>query len=310
MTLRRRKVLFLAPLVALIAAVLSACVPTPPVPPISTNWAGYVVDGRASAQPLKRVAAHFKVPTVTCRNENATLALWVGFDGVFDPQLVPGAKGQPLYQTGIAAACGRVGSQPIYFAWTEVAPAPPSNLNPRFSPVRPGDVFDAYAVIIGSAAKPRVQLQLVNHGPAGAPHVLWNYSTEVPLVNGVPQTAECIAERATDGGTGKVLPLAAFTTAIFGDPTTSGCMVSNIVAGGGQRPIYKNPYGWPIVNMQMQSEQTKVVLVNVSGFTTLKSGTQAWQVAAHSPYFSTPQASDSTPTTMATLPPLRFDTRP
>ncbi len=238
---------------------------------------------------MRRVAGHFRVPTVTCTVNNAALSLWVGFDGVIDPQQVPGGPGRPLYQTGVGAACAGPGSEPIYYAWTEAAPAPPRNLDMQTSPVHPGDVFDTYVTVVGSAARPQVQMQLVNHGPSLDPKkALWHYSTQMPLLNGKPLTAECITERPTDGQTGVEYPLAAFSIAVWGDPNTDGCQVSNLTSASGQRPIYGNPYGWLVVPVQMLSNQSGALLANPSGFTTLRSGTQAFQVAAHAPYNSTP----------------------
>jgi hypothetical protein len=293
--MRRRSVL-LAPVLVLVGLIAAACVPSPPLGTQTTNWAGYVVDARSSAQPLRRVAGHFTVPAVQCTTANATVSLWVGLDGVLDPQQTPGGKGRPLYQTGIGVACGAAGSRPLYYAWTEAAPAPAHNLSRTASPVRAGDVFDAYVTVIGPASGPQVQMQLVNHGPSIDPSkVLWHYSTQTAMVGGTPLTAECITERDTDGTTGQEYPLAGFKIAVWGDPSTDGCQVSNRTAASGQRPIYRNPYGWLVVPNQMLSD-SNVLLANVSGFTTLKSGKQAFQVAGYAPYnanASTPRAADS-----------------
>jgi hypothetical protein len=306
--MRGRRAIFLAPLLALIALVVSACAPSPPVPRLTHNWAGYIVDGRSSAQPLRRVAGHFRVPTVTCPNANASLSLWVGFDGVIDFQRVPGGPGRPLFQTGVAAACGARGSRPIYYAWTEVAPAPPHNLSMQTARVRPGDVVDAYVTLVGPPSRPQVQMQLVDHGPTGLPGtILWHYSTQTPLINGLPLTAECVTERATDAVTGHEFPLAAFSIVVWGDSFTDGCQVSNRTAAAGQRAIMGNPYGWLVSDVQMLSKETGALLANPSGFTTLRSGRQAFQVAAHAPYFSPVQVSGGlrTPPTNLRFAPAR-----
>jgi hypothetical protein len=186
--------------------------------------------------------------------------------------------------------CGEPGSRPLYYAWTEVAPAPAKPLNPQKWQVQPGDVFDTYVTVIGSASRPQIQMQLVNHGPSLDPSkVLWNYSTQTPMTGGNPLVAECITERPTDGRTGELFPLAAFSIAVWGDPSANGCQVSNVTSAAGQRPVYGNPYGWLLVPAQMISQKNGALLANPSGFTTLKSGKQAFQVAAHAPYNSTPR---------------------
>ncbi|MBV9847586.1 MAG: hypothetical protein JOZ47_21310 [Kutzneria sp.] len=98
------------------------------------NWGGY-----ASQGDWTTATASWTEPSVTCRSTNDLFAPWVGIDGY---------GSTTVEQTGVATDCSS--GSPVYQAWYEMYPAPPSYYS---NPISAGDHFTATVTRTGNSYK-------------------------------------------------------------------------------------------------------------------------------------------------------------
>ena len=93
---------------------------------VSANWAGYVVGNASSSDGFSRVSGSWVQPTVDCSQGSGDSAFWVGLGGT-------SSDSSSLEQDGTEADCNGSG-QATYFAWYELVPSAPVQLNLTISP--------------------------------------------------------------------------------------------------------------------------------------------------------------------------------
>jgi Peptidase A4 family len=173
----------------------------------SNNWSGYVASGKT----FSSVAGSWVQPTVTCNGGSTYSAYWVGLGGT-------SGQGGALEQTGTQADCSSDG-QPHYFAWYELVPAGPVNLDLS---VNPGDRMSARVSVNGTA----VTLSLTDDTTGAA--VTKNVQMSNPDTSSADWIAEAPSACDQSGGCSQ-LPLADFGTVSFTNATAT--------AGGHTGPI-------------------------------------------------------------------------
>jgi Peptidase A4 family len=164
----------------------------------STNWSGYAATGRV----FTSVSASWTEPTVICSG-TAYSSFWVGLDG---------DTSGTVEQTGTSADCS--GSAPQYYAWYEMYPKYPTNLN---KPVQPGDALSASVTTDGAGRFTLTIADSTQH---------WTFSTTQRLKSAQLASAEVIAE-APSSRSG-VLPLANFGTVSFANATANGVSLATL----------------------------------------------------------------------------------
>ena len=164
----------------------------------STNWSGYAVTGG----PFTQVSSSWTQPTATCTGSTAYSSFWVGLDG---------DTSSTVEQTGTDADCS--GSTPQYYAWYEMYPKFPTNLN---KPVQPGDHLSASVTTDG-----RGNFTLtISDSTQG-----WTNVKTAKLRSAKLSSAEVIAEAPSSSG--GVLPLANFGTVSFSGATANGALLTS-----------------------------------------------------------------------------------
>jgi hypothetical protein len=109
---------------------------------VSSNWAGYAVNGSDAATPtsFSSVSARWVQPRATCTLGRATYsAFWVGLGGLSDTS-------QALEQIGTDANCRATGT-PVYSMWYELVPAASVKIKYK---VFPGNVISATVNVVGT----------------------------------------------------------------------------------------------------------------------------------------------------------------
>ena len=159
----------------------------------STNWAGWI----ASGTTFTGVGAHWTVPSVVTSPAPEYSSEWVGIDGVLDTDLI---------QTGTSQDTPSTSTSSPYFAWFELLPASPVEIN---APVVPGDVMLA-TIIEGLAGSWTISIEDQTQS--------WIYTNTFSYSISA-QTAEWIEEAPIVGG-------AQSTLADFGSSTFSSLGVS------------------------------------------------------------------------------------
>jgi len=165
----------------------------------STNWSGYAATGASGA--YSSVSASWTEPTVTC-SQTAYSSFWVGLDGY---------NSNTVEQTGTDSDCS--GSTPTYYAWYEMYPAFPVNLNET---VRPGDSMSA-SVTAGSNHSFKLVISDSTQN--------WTFQVTKSSTRAKRSSAEVIAE-APSSSSG-VLPLANFGTVNFSNSLANGQAIGN-----------------------------------------------------------------------------------
>jgi hypothetical protein len=166
---------------------------------VSQNWAGYVAGGTQ----FSSVSGSWVEPTAKCGSGQTYSAFWVGIGGSSN-------QSSGLEQTGTQADCTADGST-SYYAWYELVPAGPVNLDLA---IDPGDHISAKVSVSGT----NVAVSMTNQTTG--------QSTSKTLQMDSPDTAsaEWIAEApsACDGsGSCQPLPLADFGTVQFTSATAT-----------------------------------------------------------------------------------------
>lgn len=163
----------------------------------STNWSGYAVTGSR----FTSVSASWTQPTVNCSG-TAYSSFWVGLDG---------DTSNTVEQTGTDADCS--GSTPHYYAWYEMYPKFPVNLN---ATVNPGDHLSASVTTDGSG---KFTLTITDSTQG------WTNTTTQRLKRATLASAEVIAEAPSSSG--GVLPLANFGTVSFSSAKANGSLLTS-----------------------------------------------------------------------------------
>ena len=188
--------------IAGVAAAPSSAATTDLASSSSANWAGYVAESNSS-DGFSKVNGSWVEPTVDCSNGSGDSAYWVGLGGTSD-------NSESLEQAGTEADCTSSG-QANYFAWYELVPSAPVQLNMTISA---GDHISSAVSV--SASNVTITL---NDTTTGA-------STTKTLQMSNPDTssAEWIAEApSTCDGSGNCdpLPLADFGTVNFSNASAT-----------------------------------------------------------------------------------------
>jgi hypothetical protein len=167
---------------------------------LTTNWSGYATFRGGTT--FSTVRGRWVQPAATCNSTKAQYAsFWIGIDGY---------NSKSVEQIGTESDClGE--NRPTYYAWFEMFPALPRNLNLA---VHPGDQMAARI----SSANGRFRLTLTNVTTGKS------FSTTEKLTSAARSSAEWIAEAPLGCGARSchVLPLANFGTVKFTGSYTTG----------------------------------------------------------------------------------------
>src|ERR1017187_1871015 len=187
-------------------------------------WAGYAACGVNTAS----VSAKWNVPpAIQDGNPNSGAAFWVGLGGTTSD--VHGTSTE-LEQTGTSS--DMVNGSPYYHAWYELTPAKPVELSQSLYPVQFGDIMSATVSLINSN---QYHFALTDHGPAGSSTNKWAFTKTVTDSNGSHNSAEAIAEWASDNPNciPPTCPLTDFSTVVFSgikiDGYTIGSYHPNVI---------------------------------------------------------------------------------
>lgn len=160
----------------------------------SANWAGYAVQ-TSLTNPQKNAVSNVQgswiVPAADCSaTPSAYAAFWVGIDGY---------SSSTVEQIGTDSDCSS--GTPRYYAWYEMYPKFPFNLNMA---IHPGDLMNAQVTFLG---KGKFKLT-IKDATTGA-----SFSTTQTSMNAQRSSAEWIAEAPSSSS--QVLPLADFNSVNF-----------------------------------------------------------------------------------------------
>jgi peptidase A4-like protein len=170
----------------------------------SENWAGYVVGGSGSSnQQFKSVSGSWVQPTAKCTSGQGDSAFWIGLGG--------SGQSDSLEQDGTEADCSANGT-PSYFAWYEMVPAGPVQVNMT---IHPGDHMSSKVTVSGNS----VSFWLADQTTGST------FSKTFQMSNPDTSSAEWIAEAPSQCSQGlsscTPLPLADFGTAQFSSATAT-----------------------------------------------------------------------------------------
>jgi len=194
----------LAGTIAVVPAASASAATTDVAASTSANWAGYVAEtDSSSGDGFSRVSASWVEPTVNCSNGSGDSAFWVGLGGA-------SSQSDALEQAGTEADCNGNG-QADYYAWYELVPSAPVQLNLTISP---GDHVSTTVTVNGSNVDVTVSDETTGD------------SSTKSLQMSDPDTssAEWIAEAPStcdESGNCDPLPLADFGTVNFSDASAT-----------------------------------------------------------------------------------------
>ena len=191
-------------------ATSAAAASAPSSATVTGNWSGYEVSAKNS-ESFSNVSGSWVEPAASCNTGEGYSSFWVGLGGTQQ-------QSQALQQVGTSADCGGDGSA-SHFAWYELLPAAPVQLNMSISP---GDHITASVQVRGTA----VTVSLADR-TTGA-----SFTKTLKMNDPDTSTAEWIAEAPStcDGyGDCQPLPLSDFGTVKFTDTSAT--------AGGHTGPI-------------------------------------------------------------------------
>ena len=197
------------------------------------NWAGYAVETSLSS-PLNGAVTDVKgswtVPAVNCASSpNSYSSFWIGIDGY---------SSGTVEQIGTDSDCNS--KKAVYYAWYEMYPAYPVNLNIKVSP---GDTINAEVQYVGNN---QFKLTLTNKKTS--------YSTTQTLSGAARSSAEWIAEAPSVGGS--ITNLANFGRVYF-----TGCQVT---LNGHTGPINDNAWQSDAITMVTRNGIVKAQPSSVS----------------------------------------------
>jgi Peptidase A4 family len=179
---------------------------------VSQNWAGYVVGGSDSSTQFSNVSGSWVQPTSKCSGGQDYAAFWVGiggsgqsssFSGSGQSSSLGDSGSTSLEQIGTQGDC--TGNGTTYYAWYELVPAAPVQLNLA---IHPGDHITASVNVSGN----NTSFSLTDKTTGQS------FSKTVSSPNPDTSSAEWIAEAPSqcDGsGSCTPLPLSDFGTVDF-----------------------------------------------------------------------------------------------
>jgi hypothetical protein len=180
---------------------------------VSQNWAGYAVGGSDSSTQFSNVSGSWVQPTSKCSSGQDDAAFWVGIGGSGQSSSSYGSLGDgsstSLEQIGTEGNCTGNGTQ--YYAWYELVPAAPVQLNLA---IHPGDTIKASVGVTGE----NVAFSLTDTTTGQS------FSKTIQAPNPDTSSAEWIAEAPSqcDGsGNCTPLPLSDFGTVDFTNATAT-----------------------------------------------------------------------------------------
>jgi len=182
---------------------------------VSQNWAGYVVGGSDSSTQFSNVSGSWVQPTSKCSSGQDDAAFWVGIGGDGGQSSSLGQSGlgdgssTSLEQIGTEGNCTGNGTQ--YYAWYELVPAAPVQLNLA---IHPGDHITASVSVNGG----NTSFSLTDKTTGQS------FSKTVSSPNPDTSSAEWVAEAPSqcDGsGSCTPLPLSDFGTVDFSNATAT-----------------------------------------------------------------------------------------
>jgi Peptidase A4 family len=204
----------------------------------SYNWSGYAVTAVPGA--VTAVKGSWVVPAVqpgscTSGTTNEYASFWVGIDGF---------TSNTVEQTGTDSDCQN--GVPTYYAWFEFYPHPAFMINSLS--IQPGDVMEAEVRYNPATRRFTVA---INNQTTGQ-----SFSTSTKVNNAQRSSAEWIAEAPS--GSGGVLPLANFGTAVYGMDSTGVIGTSDATVSGTTAPI--GSFGSNVYQINMVSVSDPSVL--------------------------------------------------
>jgi hypothetical protein len=183
----------------------------------SYNWSGYAVTAATGA--VTAVKGSWVVPAVqpgSCLSgtKNEYASFWVGMDGF---------TSNTVEQTGTDSDCQN--GVPTYYAWFEFYPHPAFMVNSMS--IRPGDVMEAEVQYSPATRRFTVTINDLTTGQS--------FSTSTKVNSAQRSSAEWIAEAPS--GSGGILPLADFGTAVYGVDNTGVAGTSEATVSGTTAPV-------------------------------------------------------------------------
>ena len=191
----------------------------------STNWSGYAVETNLTT-PQKGAVTDVKgtwiVPAVSgSTSETSYSSIWIGIDGYASNTVEQIGTDQDV-----------INGVPTYYAWFEMYPKYPFNLNTTLYPVQPGDTITAEVKYDGKNFI--LTISNANSSMHGRSKIKgWTFSTTQKSASANRSSAEWIAEAPWSS---KVLPLANFGTATF----TSASATLNNITGSISNSAWQN----------------------------------------------------------------------
>jgi len=181
---------------------------------VSQNWAGYVAGSSDGSTQFSNVSGSWVQPTSKCSSGQDDAAYWVGIGGddgqssSYGSSLGDGSS-TSLEQIGTEGNCTGNGTQ--YYAWYELVPAAPVQLNVT---IHPGDQISASVGVNGD----NIAFSLTDKTTGQS------FSKTIQAPNPDTSSAEWIAEAPSqcDGsGSCTPLPLSDFGTVDFTNATAT-----------------------------------------------------------------------------------------
>ena len=184
---------------------------------VSQNWAGYVVGGSDSSTQFSNVSGSWVQPASKCSSGQDYAAFWVGIGGddgsssssSFGQSSLGDGSSTSLEQIGTQGNCTGNGTQ--YYAWYELVPSAPVQLNLS---IHPGDHITASVSVNGS----NTSFSLTDKTTGQS------FAKTVQSPNPDTSSAEWIAEAPSQcDGSGNCTPLALsdFGTVDFSNATAT-----------------------------------------------------------------------------------------
>jgi hypothetical protein len=182
---------------------------------VSSNWAGYVAGSSDGSTQFSNVSGSWVQPTSTCSSGQGDAAFWVGIGGDDGQSSSDGSSSlgdgssTSLEQIGTEGNCTGNGTQ--YYAWYELVPSAPVQLNLT---IHPGDHISASVGVSGSSTSFSLKDETTGQ----------SFSQTVQSPNPDTSSAEWIAEAPSqcDGsGNCTPLPLSDFGTVDFSNATAT-----------------------------------------------------------------------------------------
>ena len=183
---------------------------------VSANWAGYVAGSSDGSTQFSNVSGSWVQPTSTCSSGQDDAAFWVGIGGddgqsssSFGQSSLGDGSSTSLEQIGTEGNC--TGNGTSYYAWYELVPAAPVQLNLT---IHPGDHITASVAVSGSNTSFSLKDETTGQ----------SFTKTVASPNPDTSSAEWIAEAPSqcDGsGSCTPLPLSDFGTVDFTNATAT-----------------------------------------------------------------------------------------